>query len=987
MRVGHPTKLLSAALLQALAVVLLMAATVFLGRLNAPGLGAVTGDGSWAESPLLLAAIGAGLLAVLIGGGWMARAGLEPPEGRAGRWPRWLEWAGFGGLVLLAAGVRLYRLGEIPRWLDYDTSQNGWIAITLLEQMPTKGFQPVLMDWATGNEAAYLYLVGLSLKLFGVSVEALRLPSTMVGIFTVLAIYMLGRELYGPAVGLAAGFLAALVPWHLELSRMATRPVLTAFFVAVGLLLLSRALRAETGRGRWANLIACGASLGVGLHGYEAFRVFPLAIAASLVWVRLRQKRLGRGLSELVVVAGCAVVMTLPIFIYAYAHPEAYMEHVSTNNIIYEVKQSGSLAPILRNAWSTLSFFLFALPSVPNQDPAASAPLLLLTPLFLGGLMGLLLLLRRPEPEHRRARVLLLSTLAIMVVPFMLARYSLHSPRRYSGEMVPFYILAGAAAVGLLRTLRVRLGRAGLPAALLVAVVGAGALVSTIPTVYAGLDELLPKYRYPRAERVLRWALARTDKERVYLAPGLAGSSYLTRFFLKHPELNYLPTAWPLPEDSGQRDLLLVCRGAPWWDGLVRHMGATRKTVQLEMPRGHAPIRLTAYSIPRKELLKKRLTQGEGLRVLNGQLLVTKPGRYRLRPAKGGAGRVELDGDGVQIPDASPDLGLNLTAGLHSLEFSSSKGPARLEWRTPGTDVWTPLPPGRLWRLPAGAFPPGPQVHDSDLVLNMVGDRKIQADSAYQHLRELQDVFPAARGYLLLDLDRLPLKRWMPGKAPDKRAPYTYPDSYEHDPHKGASLARSPQGFFLLRRWEGQVIRFAQDGRSRGAVEVELDNPMDIAATGNTLLIADPGARAILAVEGGVGEPRPLIKDVLPVEVAAHGRRIAYLDQLRHQLVMRDLDDPELEERVHLGQVHDRMRLSISSDGTALVMDPVRGLQLMVDRLGRVLALHGDLVWLPRALDEGMNNTIVTAGHYHSGRREVVLCLQPDQVVRLGKGE
>ena len=73
MRVGHPTKLLSAALLQALAVVLLMAATVFLGRLNAPGLGAVTGDGSWAESPLLLAAIGAGLLAVLIGGGWMAR--------------------------------------------------------------------------------------------------------------------------------------------------------------------------------------------------------------------------------------------------------------------------------------------------------------------------------------------------------------------------------------------------------------------------------------------------------------------------------------------------------------------------------------------------------------------------------------------------------------------------------------------------------------------------------------------------------------------------------------------------------------------------------------------------------------------------------------------------------------------------------------------------------------------------------------------------
>ncbi len=985
-------KLLTDPRLHALAATLSLAAVVVLGVLNGPGLGALTGDGEWAHSPLLVAALAAMALAVVAGGCWTAREGLQPP-GEDRRW-RWPEWIGLGGLVVLASGVRFYRLGDIPRWLDYDTSQNGWIAITLLEEMPTKGFQPVLLEWATGNEAAYLYLVGLSLDWFGVSVAALRLPSTLVGVFTVLAIYMVGRELYGPAVGLASGFFAALVPWHLELSRMATRPVLTALFVAVGLLLLARAMRAETPRARWAWLAGCGASLGVGLHGYEAFRVFPLAIAASLVWLRLRQRRPLLGVAELALVAGCAVVMTLPIFIYAFAHPEAYMEHVSTNNIFYEIEQSGSLAPLLGNIADTLSYFLFALPSTPTRDPAAAAPLLLLTPLFISGLLGLLLLVRRDEPGHRRARTLLLFTLVIMAVPFMLARFSLFSPRRYSGEMVPFYLLAGAAAVGLLRTLRHRLGRAGKPAAWVVGLAGAAALMSTVPTVYAGLDELLPQYRYPRAERVLRWALARTETHRVYLSPGLAGSSYLTRFFLKHPELRHLPTAWPLPADRGARDLLLVGRGEPWWDGLVKHMGATRSAVELDMPEGHEPIRLVSYSVPRKELIKKRFAPTEGQRELTAQLLVTTPGRYGLRPAGGASGSLQVHGEAVRIPDETPELTINLTEGLHDLSLEGQgKGAARLEWRAPGQKGWAPVPTGQLWRLPSGAFPAAPPVGDSDLSLVPVEDRKVEAGASYQHLRELQDVAPDRQGYFLLDLDRHPLKRWLPGAAPSPKpvlldaqgAPYAYPDSYEHDPHKGASMARYDGGTYLLRRWQKRVIRFGPDGRERGALELELTAPLDIAADGDTLLVADPGARRIVAVgAGGTGDARPLATDVLAVEVAARGGRMAYLDQLRHQLVMQPLDDAEMAERVPLGQVHDRMRLSLADDGTAMVMDPVRKLVLLVDRHGRVLAPHGEITWLGTALDEVLKDGVVTAGYFHSGRRQAVLCVQPDTVVLLG---
>ena len=118
------------------------------------------------------------LMAALLWGGSLARQGFGRPQRPLSRRRR----RGFLAAVIgLAAVARLWKLGDLPLFLDYDTAQNGWIALTLWEQLPERGIQWVLIEWATGNETAYLYLVGLSLKLFGVVPAALRLPSALVG--------------------------------------------------------------------------------------------------------------------------------------------------------------------------------------------------------------------------------------------------------------------------------------------------------------------------------------------------------------------------------------------------------------------------------------------------------------------------------------------------------------------------------------------------------------------------------------------------------------------------------------------------------------------------------------------------------------------------------------------------------------------------------------------------------------------------------------
>ena len=132
-------------------------------------------------------------------------------------------------ILVLAAVLRLYRLGQIPNGLEWDEVALGYDAYSILhtarDQFGT--FLPnhfrSLDDW---KPPLYVYSAVPAVALFGLTEFATRLPAAVYGIAAVLLTYFLVKELFGSSsrstrIALLSSFFLAISPWHLQFSRAA----------------------------------------------------------------------------------------------------------------------------------------------------------------------------------------------------------------------------------------------------------------------------------------------------------------------------------------------------------------------------------------------------------------------------------------------------------------------------------------------------------------------------------------------------------------------------------------------------------------------------------------------------------------------------------------------------------------------------------------------------------------------------------------------
>ncbi len=174
-------------------------------------------------------------------------------------------------ILLLAAFFRFYRLAELP--LDMWSDQ----AEKLLDVNDVlNGARPIFFERNTGREAVQFYLTAVIIRLTGLPVGfmALKLGTTLISLLTVPLVYLLGREMYGRSLGWVAATLTAVSHWHVAISRVGLRfPFTPAFFTPV-LFFLVRAFKYNR-RNDW---LACGLTLGIGLHTYIPMRIVPLLL-------------------------------------------------------------------------------------------------------------------------------------------------------------------------------------------------------------------------------------------------------------------------------------------------------------------------------------------------------------------------------------------------------------------------------------------------------------------------------------------------------------------------------------------------------------------------------------------------------------------------------------------------------------------------------------------------------------------------------------
>jgi len=154
-----------------------------------------------------------------------------------------------------------------------------------------------------------IYPPGFPLLLaVGLIFRAPWLVNPLLAALSVLLIYFLGKEIYGPRVGLLAALLSAISPWFLVMSSTMMSHTASMFFIVFFLLFLFRALRRPTA----VNGMLAGIGLGTAflIRPYNAVLIsFPFLVLYIFKMAKKVRERWRNGLGFVLSLAFLVTIM------------------------------------------------------------------------------------------------------------------------------------------------------------------------------------------------------------------------------------------------------------------------------------------------------------------------------------------------------------------------------------------------------------------------------------------------------------------------------------------------------------------------------------------------------------------------------------------------------------------------------------------------------------------------------------------------------
>jgi 4-amino-4-deoxy-L-arabinose transferase-like glycosyltransferase len=222
---------------------------------------------------------------------WRLSVGPASPSWSRWRalWNNWGDWLLLGGLLAFGAALRLPNLASMPyvvhgdeascalealRWLHGEVHtllSTGWYGLPVLGY----GIPALVMHFA-GDD-----LVGA------------RLSSVIVGLLSLIVMYLLAREFAGRRVAFVATALLAVSHLHIQFSRSGIHYIHALLAVELTLWLLVRALRDRSAVAAVLAAIAMSFSAQVYFSARLVFIIVPLFIVG--LWLLNRQLLSGRG--------------------------------------------------------------------------------------------------------------------------------------------------------------------------------------------------------------------------------------------------------------------------------------------------------------------------------------------------------------------------------------------------------------------------------------------------------------------------------------------------------------------------------------------------------------------------------------------------------------------------------------------------------------------------------------------------------------------
>jgi 4-amino-4-deoxy-L-arabinose transferase-like glycosyltransferase len=255
-------------------------------------------------------------------------------------------------IVLVAAGLRLYGLQEVPPGLAGDTAYKGVAANRILA-----GERPIFFaeSWG-GIEPMYMYLLAALFKLLGSTPVVIKLLSALVGTITVPLLCLLVRQLLNSrSAGLLASSWLAVSYWHVSYSRLGWEIILCPLFVVLTLYFLWRGLTTQ----RWREFVWTGLALGASLYTYQALRFLPILVLCYLGFRSVVEKgfwrEYGAKIAVCLLVAG---VVFAPLAAYYLTNSDVFLRRASEVSIFNPEKNpQGPLRSFLQSSVKVLGTY------------------------------------------------------------------------------------------------------------------------------------------------------------------------------------------------------------------------------------------------------------------------------------------------------------------------------------------------------------------------------------------------------------------------------------------------------------------------------------------------------------------------------------------------------------------------------------------------------------------------------------------------------
>jgi len=223
-------------------------------------------------------------------------------------------------ILMVAMTLRFVGLSALPPSLYWEEVALGYDAYSISKTGKDihGNFLPLVAFPSFGDYKPSLYFYSLVpfLPLFGLSSEAVRLPSALAGVGIVALVYLIGRR-WSESVGVWSALLCAVQPWSLQVSRTGFETNLATFLLVLGIW-LGMSAQQYPRRAFFAVISLC-----MSMYAYHSARIVAplLGLLLGVWWLHAWGIRSKKVIVRSLMLFLTALLLTLPI-LTAFSSPE-----------------------------------------------------------------------------------------------------------------------------------------------------------------------------------------------------------------------------------------------------------------------------------------------------------------------------------------------------------------------------------------------------------------------------------------------------------------------------------------------------------------------------------------------------------------------------------------------------------------------------------------------------------------------------------------